>query len=388
MPNDVPDYLSGDDSSLSERLTQAPPRGHLAADEAFFRRRGLPLLIENYSATGDVLTRALPFLVFITLVETGLAIFQSWSRLIAAGLAALVVIIGVGAWMAYNRLRGRYVFAPPERVGWWVAGAFVVAPSVVGLASDRGPQWALQLGLQNLAIAAVVVAIIGWGLVPTLFWAFVRVLRDLAGSLTVMLRAMSVVSLFAVLIFFTLEFWQLSQVMTPTRMYQFEVLMTLLVLAVIVMRTPDLVREVLDTDMAGSTGLRRSQRVNIGLLIGVRQIIQVFVLVLMASFGFAIFGLLIIPPDLYKTWELTYVVIEEFHTGSEVFILTDLLVDVSQLVALLAGLNFAVALATGEDRGPLVHEMVRELRPVFERRNAYLEKLKEMGTSGPDELSV
>jgi hypothetical protein len=40
------------------------------AYERQFRRAGLPLFIENYSATGDVFTRALPFLalVFVALV--------------------------------------------------------------------------------------------------------------------------------------------------------------------------------------------------------------------------------------------------------------------------------------------------------------------------------
>ena len=61
--------------------------------ERSFRRAGLPLLIENYSAREDVFTRALPLLGLMFVLEIFNGINLEWSWI--ANVAAIVVSIGI-----------------------------------------------------------------------------------------------------------------------------------------------------------------------------------------------------------------------------------------------------------------------------------------------------
>ena len=75
--------------------------------ERQLRHAGLPLLIQDYSASEDVFTRALPFLGFVAFVEVLGALDLDWPAWLNAlaflgGLALLLASFGV-----FNRWRGR-----------------------------------------------------------------------------------------------------------------------------------------------------------------------------------------------------------------------------------------------------------------------------------------
>ncbi len=77
----------------------------------WFIRRGVPHFIEDYSATQDVFTRALPALSLVFVFEMFGALNLDWPLLVnilalPAGLAALI-----GAWALVNRARGRQPLA-------------------------------------------------------------------------------------------------------------------------------------------------------------------------------------------------------------------------------------------------------------------------------------
>src|SRR3954454_8615557 len=71
--------------------------GALATYERRFRRAGLPLFIEDYSAAGDVFTRAAPLLTLVFIAEMLGAISLDWSLAanIAAAVGGLAILLGV-----------------------------------------------------------------------------------------------------------------------------------------------------------------------------------------------------------------------------------------------------------------------------------------------------
>ena len=85
--------------------------------ERRFRRAGLPLFIEDYSATRDIFNRAAPLLALVFIGEMLGAIDLDWPLLqnVAAALAGLAIL--VGAFAIVNRARGRPLLAVPETVG-------------------------------------------------------------------------------------------------------------------------------------------------------------------------------------------------------------------------------------------------------------------------------
>ena len=105
----------------------------LSEYEHRFRRAGLPLFIEDYSAASDVFTRAAPLLSLIFIGEMLGAISLDWSLLanLAAAFGGLAILIG--AFVIANRLRGRPATALPDRVGPVELAVFVIVPGLLPL---------------------------------------------------------------------------------------------------------------------------------------------------------------------------------------------------------------------------------------------------------------
>ena len=107
------------------------PESDLVAYERRFRRAGLPLLIEDYSAAQDVFTRAVPLLTLVVLAELLGAVNLKWGFVanlfaLIGGLVFVLALSGV-----INLLRGRRFFALPRSVGPVELVAFVVVPALL-----------------------------------------------------------------------------------------------------------------------------------------------------------------------------------------------------------------------------------------------------------------
>ena len=112
----------------------------IADFERRFRRAGLPNLIEGYSATEDVFTRALPFLGLVFVVEMLGAINLDWNSVIGNVAAVLGgVVLMIGALGLLNVIRARPFASIPRKVGTPELAAFVALPSVLPLVF--GGQW-------------------------------------------------------------------------------------------------------------------------------------------------------------------------------------------------------------------------------------------------------
>lgn len=115
----------------------------IAHIEVWFIRRGVPHFIEDYSATQDVFTRALPTLSLVFVFEMFGTLNFEWP--LWANLLVLPVGFGalIGAWAVLNRARGRRRLQLPDDLGLAELATFVFVPiccrwsSVVGSSRRR-----------------------------------------------------------------------------------------------------------------------------------------------------------------------------------------------------------------------------------------------------------
>ena len=184
-----------------------PARG-LDAVERWFVRRGLPHFIDDYSASTDVWTRSLPVLIvaYVALALNGLDV--DWS--IGANLAALAGIVAVLAvtWMVANVARGRPARAWPRAVGPAELAVFVLAPALPSLLF--GGQWgdALKTVGEGLVALAVIYVVTSYGLIPMTVWAVGKVGVQLGTLVTLLARALPLLTIFVTFLFLTAEVWQ------------------------------------------------------------------------------------------------------------------------------------------------------------------------------------
>ena len=106
-------------------------------------------------------------------------------------------------------MRHTRVLSRPTRVGTGELAIFVVVPSLLPLIF--GGQWrsaAVTLGGQ-LVLVALVYLVVGFGLFSIVRWAGARFEQQLRASLVLLVRALPLLLFFALVTFFTTEFWQM-----------------------------------------------------------------------------------------------------------------------------------------------------------------------------------
>lgn len=339
-----------------------------AAHERAFHRAGLPSFIAQRTATGDIWTRAVPILALVFGGELLGAVDLDvawWANvlLVLAGVAILLASLAI-----VNRLRGRPPLARPETVGGLELAAFVVVPALLPLALNQ--QWvsALVTAAGNLVLLVLLYAAIGYGLVSILLWAVRRLVSQLATSLSLLVRAISLLLLFNVVLFINTEMWQTFADLEFWRVAGVTGLLVLVGTLFGLVRMP---REVgaLEADVQRDVGgppLERRQRVNVALVLFVSQSLQVLTVTL-AVFGFFVaFGLLTISENLIATW-----VGHDPHVYA-LGITTELL-QVSGAIAALSGLYYAIAVQTDATyREEFLTEITDEMRGSFVARVAYI----------------
>ncbi len=344
-----------------------------ADHEAAFRRAGLPLFIDDYSATRDVWTRALPVLTLVGVAEVLGAVdlqFSWWENLatLVAGLAILV-----GSFALVNRLRGRRALARPDELGAPELTAFVVVPALLPAVLNGQTTSALVTAAGNLALLAVLYAVIGYGVVSIVRWAGRRLVGQLAASVQLLARALPLLLLFSVVLFINTEMWQVFADMSDATLLATTVLLVAVGSLFLAVRLP---REVgaLEAQVGAGPPLDGRQRLNVGLVMFVSQGLQVLVVSLAIGAFFVGFGMLVISDSVYEAWttHAPTSVLDLSALGVNASISRELL-HVSGAIAALSGLYYAIAVLTdGTYREEFLSELTDEMRSSFALRAAYL----------------
>jgi hypothetical protein len=341
--------------------------------ERRFRRAGLPLFIEDYSATHDIFNRAVPLLALVFIGEMLGAIDLDWTLLENLGAAAAGLAILVGAFALINRLRGRPLFAVPETVGAIELAGFVLLPAVLPVVFGGQITSALVTALANIVLLGLIYAVVGLGLLSMLRWAAGRLYGQLAAALVLLTRAIPLLLVFALVLFVNTEMWQAFSTMPRAFLFAVGLLFIALGSVFLVARLP---REVAEIERSVGAGppLARRQLVNVGLVLFVSQGLQVLVVSLAVGGFFVAFGALAIGPEVRDSWlgDSGNVLFTLSLLGEQAQI-TEELLRVSAGIAAVSGLYYAIAVLTDSTyREEFLDEITGEMRETFRARAEYL----------------
>jgi len=355
-----------------------PHDERLSAYERRFRRAGLPLLSEDFSARSDVFNRAFPLLVLVLLEELLAALDVDWSPL--ANLAALAGALGVAlaAVALVNRARGRRALAIPEDVGTVELALFVLVPAAVLGAVHGG--WGIVVLIGNLALLGLVALGFGFGLGAIVVWSARRLGGQLARSLLLLARAIPLLLFFSLLLFLTTEMWQVFGERTGASLAAIGALLALVATAFLLVRLPREI-DLLERDVAAPDGgdvappLRPLQRANVGLVLLIGHGLQIAVVTLAIGAFFVAFGTIAVDAAVTRAWiggsaghalfDVTLLVVPLRPT-------TELL-RVSGAIAALSGVYYAISVLTDDRyREEFLDDITAQLRDTFAARAEYL----------------
>jgi hypothetical protein len=356
------------------------PGDELSGYERRFRRAGLPMFVEGFSASTDVFNRAAPVLglVFIgELLGAGQLDWAWWQNLlaIAGGLALMLAAIG-----AINVAQGRPLRAVPSRLGKTELAAFVLLPALLPLifGGQLGSFFATIAA--NLALLAVIYAVFVYGLLAILRWVLARLAGQLASSLGLLAKAVPLLAIFALLSFASQEMWQIFATLSGFAYACTVGLFVLLGSAFLVVRVPTEVRRLERESGADGPPLSRAQRSNVGLVLFVSQALQVLFVSLFIGGFFVLFGMLAIDEVARESWiGGDGNVLLTVSIGGDHFELTSQLLRVAGGLAAFSGFYFAVAMLTDSTyREEFLTELTDEMSTSFKDRADYL-RLRGVG---------
>ena len=378
--------------------------------EQWFVRRGLPHFIDDYSATRDVLTRAVPILTLIFLIEVANApkrSFPIWLNAVAVGAGFAILL---GAWMLANVLRQRPLLARPDRVGVFEVAVFVLAPPAIPLVF--GGQWrsAVVTAAINLGLLAGIYVITSYGVVPMTRWAAGETIHELNTVVGLFVRALPLLVLFVTFIFLQNEAWQITADLDGPFYWIVLALFPIVGVLFAIIRLPKeigqlsqfeswdtLVGRVAGTPveaLAGSTAkplaatpvLGRRQWGNVGLVVIFSQALQV-VLVSAMVFAFLLFfGFLVVTVPIVEGFVGgTPHVLATLDLWGRHMVLTEELLRVTGFLTVFSGFYFAVSVLTDDTyREEFLDEIVGEMRRSLAVRAVYLAALVERRARVPE----
>ena len=349
----------------------------LAAYERRFRKAGLPLFIEDYTAANDVFNRAIPVLALVFVAELLGAIDLDWPWYanVAAGFGGLAVLLT--ATGVVNRMGGRPFFSVPTRLGTPELATFVLVPALLPLIFGGQVESAIWTALGNLGLLLLIYLVVGYALPAILREASVRLVRELATAVISLTRALPLLLLFAVVLFVNTEMWQVLSTTPIALMWLLGALLIALGMLFLAARLPAEVRD-LEASAPPGPPLDRRQRINVGLVVLVSHSLQVIVVALGVGAFFVVFGALAVGPEVRDSWiGSTGDAVLTLDVLGERVAVTEELLRVASGIAGLSGLYYAIAVLTDATyREQFLDRMGAEMQATFRDRAEYL-KLRD-----------
>jgi len=382
------------------------------ATEAWFRRRGLPLVVRRDERGSRLLQRALPALVFVLVndplttavtvlldvpedvLERRMANTAYVFLLLAVVVAALVVPAlagwGVSVWMQRLARRGRWVLARAVLVL-----NVVVLPLVEWRTGLRTQLW-LAFTV-NIGVTLLMLFFVWVGAGSILAWGLRKAVAELGTIGRMATKALPLLVLVVIFAFFSTEVWQIAEALPRWRLWLVVALFA--VLAVLFMaarldeelrrmidkvagdKVDDLAEVLRDTPLAAAVAgppidaapLGRRERANITLVLFVAQLLQIVVLTVLVFCVLIALGALAIDSKVIDSW-LGDGAADVAGTLFGVKLpLSKGLVQVSLFLAALSGLYFAASAATDQHyREAFFDPLLDDVRVSLAARQVYL----------------
>ena len=325
----------------SSHETSSEPEEAAFAEDLWFLRRGVPLLVSQ-SATRNparIWRRALPALLVLYALMLLRGVFIS-----EQGIAADAIIGGailLATWLVSNIVRKQRLFSYPDGLGPFELAAFVIGPCIPALLTSEAADnllegdsiairliGALIIAILQLMILAVVWVAVSFGIVSLSVWLLRELGETLGTTGAALARAVPLLLGVVTIFFLTAEVWQ-SIGLLHWFPYGLLVLLFTLLGGIFIARgrnldiatlatfdTRDELQSALDEcklpgtiDISARTfpavcPLGRRQRANlIAVAVLSRLVVATIVAVLVGTF-FVVFGFLTVNADVVKAWTL------------------------------------------------------------------------------------
>lgn len=353
--------------------------------EGSFRRAGLPTFIEGYSAR-RAFARSLPFLAAVFVLEILNALnlaFGLWANLgfLVGGIAIALLAVGL-----LNVARRQRFLSMPRRVGAPEMVVFVAVPAALPLLFGPQRTSALVTLTANAALLGAIYLVLGFGALSVLAWAGRRFVNLFAASLSVLVRALSLLLFFLLVIFFTTETWQIWTVPRLPKFVGAAGLFLLLAALFLLLRLPGGLRDLEREALLHGQPLSRPQRVNTGLVVFLSQFLQVAFVALAVWLFFVVFGSLLVSAGVREAWlgKTGAELLRVPFPGDTAVVISRELLRVATGMASFAALYYAVATQLDEGyREEVVGRIAQQMEESFDRRGEYLTLLEARGSSAP-----
>jgi hypothetical protein len=342
--------------------------------ERSFRRAGLPTFIRGYSAR-RAFAKALPLLTFVFVVEVLNALNDDFGFWTNVGFLAGGIAIALGIVALLNLWRGQPLLSVPKRIGRAEMLVFVTVPALLPLIFGGQRQSAFVTLLVNVVLLSAVYLVLGFGALSILAWAGRRFLTLFAASLSVLVRALSLLLFFLLVIFFTTETWQIWTVPRIPKFVAAAGLFVLLAAGFLLLRLPGSVRELENDAELGGEELTQAQQVNVGLVLFLSQFLQVLFVAIAVWLFFVVFGSLLVSAGVRELWLGTPgdALLEIPFLGDTSVVITVELVRVATGMASFAALYYAVATQLDMAyRDEVIEQVAEQMKETFARRAEYV----------------
>ncbi|RSM66892.1 hypothetical protein DMH03_07380 [Amycolatopsis sp. WAC 01376] len=380
------------------------------AADAWFRRRGLPMVIHRRRRGAGMLRRSTPGLVFLSLLDLLLAgllklldvpedVLAARMResgvayvlgVLALTFAVVVVPVIAGRLMAkllraLHRTRVRLAVMAAT-IGFWLL-VLPLGERLTGLVSWEHPLWAAVLA--NLAALAVLMLLVRIGVGSILTWAARSAVAQVRAIGTLASRALPLLLLVVMFSFFTAELWQAVERLTPGRLWLVVGFLVLIGAVFLASMLSDEIKELKswtvepgapvlrgtpfddDTPPPDRRALTKIERLNIALVLFFAQAVQIVAFGVLVFAFFVVFGVLILRPEV-----VTQFAGRESAPGTLLGVplpVSSALVNVSVFLAVFSGLYFAASTATdARYRRSFFEPLLEDVKVSLAARDIYL----------------
>jgi hypothetical protein len=387
------------------------------AAEAWFRWRGLPLVVRRDERGSRVLQRSVPALVFVLLVDPLIAVVTrlldvpeaelarrmantAYVFLLLAVIAGAVVVPLVAGWGASRWMRvlswsGRRLLARSVLLlnvvvlpfaEWWT-----------GLRSHLWLSLAITAGVTALMLFAVWV-----GAGSILAWGLRKAVTELGTVGRMATKALPLLVLVVMFAFFSAEMWQIADGLPRWRLWLVVALFAVLAVLFMAARLDEELRAMIDrvagdelddlagllrgTPLAGAVDgppirplpLGRMERANITLVLFVAQLLQIVVLSVLVFCVLVALGALAINGPVIDSWLGAGHATVQGTLFGIALPLSRGLVQVSLFLAAFSGLYFAASAATDQHyRESFFEPLLTDVRVSLAARQVYLARREE-----------
>ena len=346
----------------------------LAATETWFLARGTPRLIDEYDPSIVPLTRAMPVLSFVFALQTFRGLRRGWPEGPSWALLVVTIVVLLVTRLLLGTSDGGGVLERVRSAGILEETAFVLVPAGVWLLSTGSVVAAGWTALVNLAVLLVSYVVFSYSILRAWLRGVGRGLGRLEVVLELALRALPLVLVVFVVLFFNAELWQIANDVDAPLYWTSMAIVFLLIVSVVFWRanrslggpsrfdspaeiaslcagTPvaDVAPALAEQAMAARP-LRLRQRAEVATLVAYSIVTQVVLVSVVVSLCFLLLGALLVPLSVVEQWTGQAAVEALVSTtvfGSEVAVTAELL-RVSGLLGASAALTFAVNTAIDE----------------------------------------